>query len=150
MPQALHRPLVVLPAMTFANIPGPLPLVADEPARRPRIQTVALTHPPVLVPQSFAQQDSSATLGQEVSLSEPATYWTDAPLTMSSAPVALSAAEDPGVIAGVVRATKSSLVVTGRKTGASIVGAFRAVSGAVKKALPNRDVKRPLIQDERS
>ena len=56
---------------------------------------------------------------------------------MSSAPVALSAADDRGMIAGVVRATKSSLALTGRKTGASILSAFRVVSGAVKKALPN-------------
>ncbi len=56
---------------------------------------------------------------------------------MSSAPVALSEADDHGLIAGVVKATKSSLVLTGRKTGASIMGAFRVVSGAVRKALPN-------------
>jgi hypothetical protein len=59
------------------------------------------------------------------------------PLSSTAAPVALSAEDDHGMIAGVMRATKSSILLTGRKTGASIVGAFRVVTGAVKKALPN-------------
>ena len=137
-PARLRRSLVAAPAIRLAAvIPEPPPLEVDEPATDRVIQTVAFSGPPALVPQTFALEDSAATLGQEVSLSEPAVQWTEAPLTMSSAPVALASADDHGVIAGVVRATKSSLVLTGRKTGASIVGAFRVVSGAVKKALPN-------------
>ena len=100
------------------------------------VQTVALSRPAVLTPVTFATDDSMASLGEELSLSEPAP-WTESALVMSSAPVGLSAADDGGVIAGVVRATKSSLALTGRKTGASILSAFRVVSGAVKKALPN-------------
>ena len=99
--------------------------------------TMAEARPAALVPVAFAPEDSVASLGEEVSLSEPPATWVESTLAMSTAPVALSVADDGGMLSGVVRATKSSLLVTGRKTGASIVGAFRAVSGAVKKAIPN-------------
>ena len=101
------------------------------------VLTVAAVRPASLVPVAFTLQSSVAPLGEEVTLSQPPATWTEAALAMSTAPVTLSAADDSGMLSGMVRATKSSLVVTGRKTGASIVGAFRAVGGAVKKAIPN-------------
>ena len=100
------------------------------------VPTVAASRPAVLVPVVFAHQDEAA-LGEEVTLSQPPATWVEATLAMSTAPVALSVADDGSMLSGMMRATKSSLAATGRKTGASIVGAFRAVSGAVKKAIPN-------------
>jgi hypothetical protein len=99
--------------------------------------TMTAARPAALVPVAFAPQDSVASLGEELSLSEPPATWIESTLATSTAPVALSVADDGGMLSGVMRATKSSLLVTGRKTGASIVGAFRAVGGAVKKAIPN-------------
>ena len=100
------------------------------------VPTVAASRPVALVPVAFAPQDA-ASLGEEVTLSEPPATLVESTLALSTAPVALAVADDGSMLSGVMRATKSSLVVTGRKTGASIVGAFRAVSGAVKKAIPN-------------
>jgi hypothetical protein len=138
--RAVQRLPAVSPAVDLAAlIPEPR-FELSEPMNGDLIQTVAFSRPAVLVPMTFADQDSAAPIGQEVSLSEPTVTRTDSTestLVMSSAaPVAL-AADEPGMISGVVRATKSSLLLTGRKTGASIVSAFRVVSGAVKKALPN-------------
>jgi hypothetical protein len=126
------------PVTLASLIPEETPLLDVAPAfDLSLMQPVALTRPAVLVPVTFAQEDSMRPLGEEVPLSEPSSTWTETTLVMSAAPVALDADDDRGLLAGVVRATKSSLVLTGRKTGASILGAFRVVSGAVKKALPN-------------
>ena len=137
-PPRLHRRPMALPVVDLATlIPGATELVFPGALNGDIIQTVAVARPSVLVPVVFAQEDSSDPIGEEVSLSEPTAPWTESVLAMSSAPVALSDADDHGLFAGVVKATKSSLVLTGRKTGASIMGAFRVVSGAVRKALPN-------------
>jgi len=131
-----RRPTLT-PALSLVDLLPETTLVdLSEPINRDVIHTVALSGPAVLSPVVFAQDESLGPLGEEVSLSEPTGSWTESTLAMS-APVALSDADDRGVISGVVRATKSSLVLTGRKTGASILGAFRVVSGAVRKALPN-------------
>ena len=136
-PPRLHDQPMALPVVDLATlIPGATELVFPEALNGDVIQTVAVSRPSVLVPVAFAQEDLSGPMGEEVLLSEP-TPWTESALAMSSAPVALSESDDHGVIAGFVKATKSSLVLTGRKTGASIMGAFRVVSGAVRKALPN-------------
>ena len=133
-----HRQPMALPVVDLATlIPGTTELALPETLNDNVIQTVALSRPAVLVPVAFAEEDALGPIGEEVSLSEPPAPWTESVLAMSSAPVALSEADDHGVLTGVVRATKSSLVLTGRKTGASIMGAFRVVSGAVRKALPN-------------
>ena len=133
-----QRAPLVSPAINLAElIPETTQFEFPEPINRDVIQTVALSRPAALVPVAFAQEESMGPLGEEVSLSEPPDLWTGSTLVMSSAPVAMAEADDRGMISGVVKATKSSLVLTGRKTGASIIGAFRAVSGAVKKALPN-------------
>lgn len=84
-----------------------------------------------------AHDATSAPFGEELSLSEPVTWRAEPVFVAATAPVALADADDGGLISDVMRVTKSSLVLTGRKTGASIVGAFRAVGGAVRKALPN-------------
>jgi hypothetical protein len=134
----LHRRPMALPVVDLATlIPGATELVFPDALNGDIIQTVAVSRPSHLVPVEFAQEESSGPIGEEVSLSEPTAPWTESVLAMSSAPVALSEADDHGLFAGVVKATKSSLVLTGRKTGASIMGAFRVVSGAVRKALPN-------------
>jgi hypothetical protein len=134
----LNRRPMTLPVVDLATlIPGATELVFPAALTGDVIQTVALSRPAVLVPVAFAQEESSGPIGEEVSLSEPTAPWTESVLAMTSAPVALSEADDHGLLAGVVKATKSSLVLTGRKTGASIMGAFRVVSGAVRKALPN-------------
>jgi hypothetical protein len=139
-PSSERRRLVVHPSIErSAVIPE---FVVPEPFESidgDVIQTASLSRPAALVPVAFADRDYAGPLGEEVALSEPVPSfdWPQSPLPLSSAPVALAAADNHGVLAGVVKVTKSSLVLTGRKTGASIVGAFRAVSGAVKKALPN-------------
>jgi hypothetical protein len=134
---SLRRRVIEAPAVNLATfIPEMTAPAFGEPSVQEVSLTLAAARPAGLVPVAFAPQDSVASLGEEVSLSEPAT-WTESTLAMSTAPVALSVADERGMLSGMVRVTKSSLVATGRKTGASIVGAFRAVSGAVKKAIPN-------------
>jgi hypothetical protein len=133
----LRRRVIDAPAINLATFVPEMSPPAFGDASDDVTLAVAATRPAALVPVTFAPQDVVASLGEEVSLSEPPATWIESTLVMSPAPVALSAADDGGMLSGMVRATKSSLVLTGRKTGASIVGAFRAVSGAVKKAIPN-------------
>lgn len=142
LPQTASRPAPRArtfdsPAISLATfIPETaVPLFTE--ANADAVLTIAAVRTPALVPVTFAPQDSLDPLGEEVTLSEPPATWTESTLALSTAPVVISAADDSGMLSGMVRATKSSLVVTGRKTGASIVGAFRAVGGAVKKAIPN-------------
>ena len=140
-----RRVPVVAPAVNLAElIPETTLIEFPEAINGDVIQTVALSRPAVLSPLVFAEEASLGPIGEEVSLSEPSESWTESTLVMSSAPIALSAADDRGMISGVVKATKSSLVLTGRKTGASIVGAFRVVTGAVRKALPNFQTRQSL------
>ncbi len=96
MPRSFRRliDLAELIPETTAN------LNSREPIDRDVIQTVALSRPAVLVPVAFAQEESMGPLGEEVSLSEPSASWTGSTLVMSSAPVALAAADDRGMIAG--------------------------------------------------
>ncbi len=98
---------------------------------------VSLAPPPVAVPvQTFAFSVDYA-LGEEVRLTEPAD-WPMTTLAMSTPPVALADDDDHGgLLTGMVKRTGTSIVRGGRKTGASIMDAFRVVSGAVRRALPN-------------
>ena len=61
---------------------------------------------------------------------------------MSREPAALLIAsrendDEDGLLSGAMKKTRASIVKGGAKTGASILDAFRAVSGAVRRALPN-------------
>ena len=135
------RPRSVRPAVTViqtavADTPAPrfpdlaLRSVADVPL------DVALAEPPAAVPVQTFAFSVDYSLGEEVPLTEP-TPWPVATLAMS-APVEMSADDEHGgLLTGMVKRTGSSILRGGRKTGASIMEAFRVVSGAVRRALPN-------------
>jgi hypothetical protein len=73
----------------------------------------------------------------DVALYPVSDFWSAA--SSWSQPVALDAGgpDDPGFFAGAFRKTGSSILRTGARTGASIVGAVRVVGVAVRRALPN-------------
>jgi hypothetical protein len=130
------RPAVTVVRTAAVEAPPPripaLALAADDV-----LLDVALAPPPAAVPvQTFAfSMDYS--LGEEVPLTEP-DAWPVATLAMSAPPVSLSDDDEQGgLLTGMVKRTGSSIVRGGRKTGASIMEAFRVVSGAVRRALPN-------------
>jgi len=122
------RPSHDLPVLVSASLMDAVPAPA-----------VLWAPPPALpVPMKvFAAGADGQLVGEEVSLSPPA-VWPGAPVAMSTSTVALSSSDEHGgLLSGAVKRTKTSLVWTGRKTGASMVGALRVVSGFFKKALPN-------------
>jgi hypothetical protein len=100
-------------------------------------QVVFLARPADAVPvQAFSMSDEYG-LGQEVALTPPI-EWPSTRMALATPAVTRGSESDhDGRITGMVKRTGSSIVRTGRKTGASILDAFRAVSGAVRRALPN-------------
>ena len=137
-PARATRPLVnVELARAESDIPE-TPQLALAPTSDELLSIASLSAPPPVVVQTFAPSPDY-TLGAEVTLIEPELAPRPiATLAMSTPPVTL--AEDGnlgGRLTGVVKRTGTSIARTGRKTGASIVDAFRAMSGAVRRALPN-------------
>jgi hypothetical protein len=131
------RPAVTVVQTAAVEAPTPrIPALALAPSDDVLLD-VSLAQPPAAVPvQTFAfSMDYS--LGEEVPLTEP-DPWPIATLAMSAPPVSLSDDDEHGgLLTGMVKRTGSSIVRGGRKTGASIMEAFRVVSGAVRRALPN-------------
>jgi hypothetical protein len=138
-----RRPRIAPPVVAVVE-PAPREFVIPETPRL-ALATVSaawltpavFTAPPVSVPvQAFAVTDDY-TLGEEVALTDP-TPWPTTTLAMSAPPVEMSEDETfGGRLTGMVKRTGTSIARTGRRTGASIVEAFRVVSGAVRRALPN-------------
>jgi hypothetical protein len=148
-PSAVARPTIAVqaapadrtvPVMAAASLDLPAPRIPDlalAPVEQGFTSIAMAAPPPATVsvrPIAFSLEYSR---GEEVALSEPA-EWPIATLAMTTPPVSLSSEQDDdGLFSGMVKRTGSSIVRGGRKTGASIVEAFRVVSGAVRRALPN-------------
>jgi hypothetical protein len=103
------------------------------------IQAVSLSRPSVMMPvETVALVADDLRFGEEVMLSAPTMTRASSTLALATSPVEL--AEDDrhdGLLTGAVKRTGSSIAWTGRKTGASIVEALRAVGSAFRRALPN-------------
>lgn len=81
----------------------------------------------------------SANVGTEVALTEVAIAPFE-PIRMLAAVSPSADADDDGLLTGAFKKTGTSILRGGAKTGASIRDAFRAVGGAVRRALPAFDV----------
>jgi hypothetical protein len=140
---AISRRAPVARVLTVASPdPAPrLPLLALADVTEPVVDT-ALTlkaPPPPSLAMIFSAVYEEAPLGEEIPLLDPIRLpEPTATLAMGAPAVELSGGDDhEGLFTGVVKRTGTSIVRTGRKTGASIWDAVRALSGAVRKALPN-------------
>jgi hypothetical protein len=144
---ARQSPREVAPALPVAavavHVAPRLPVVDLTSLESPLlVSTAALSDPPaaaLVLTEAFAAESDDTVLGQELRLSEPAPSW-PGPIAISASlqPVGTGLDEDrDGLIAGAVKRTGTTLARTGRKTGSSIIEAFRVVTGAMRKALPN-------------
>jgi hypothetical protein len=103
------------------------------------LEAVNLSRPAASMPvETFAASFDDAALGQEIVLSQPTVVRASTTLALAGSAMSSSEGEGhDGLITGAVKRTGTSILRTGRKTGASIVEAFRVVSGAFRRALPN-------------
>jgi hypothetical protein len=137
-PSRPARPRPVVAVVQAAAVETRIPTV-PELALAPVgdiVMDVELTPPPAAAPVQTFAFSVDYSLGEEVPLTEPEP-WPVATLAMSAPVAASSDDEHGGLLTSMVKRTGSSIARGGRKTGASIVEAFRVVSGAVRRALPN-------------
>lgn len=129
-----------LPLLPISEVEPPLTAALTAPEL---VDVVALVAPaPVLAP-SDAGADAPIAAVFDAALVDSGEAPVDTLATMSPwrEPVTLADAgtseTDDGFFSGALRKTRSSLLRTGARTGASIVDAVRVVGGAVRRALPN-------------
>jgi hypothetical protein len=136
---ASGRSQLVLALATFSELETARPMRLSPPS-------------PAVPVATFASYVNEFPMGEEVALSSPAGFLSTGTLALAAPPPSPDAApaeaeaeaevEDDGdgrggLLTGAVKRTGTSIVRTGRKTGAYILEAFRLAGGAVRKALPN-------------
>jgi hypothetical protein len=110
--------VATLPSFEVREVPESLGVVAAEAPLHTESEAIAMT--------------AALTAGDAVDYA-PGAGWREPVALVDSS----SGADESGFLSDALRKTRTSLVRTGARTGASIIDAVRVVGGAVRRALPN-------------